>query len=163
MEQEIIYHIAQESSWVDVLSALLTPVIAILAAYIAYAQYRINKTRLQFETYEHKKEIYNSTKEFAGNLFSKGTLLSINDWLTYRSAIVDRDFLFSQNVNIFLKDILDKSFEVINLVANNYDDLPVGAERSARAKQASSNLKELIKLLQNDNLVRVFKDDLKII
>jgi len=44
--------------WVDFLSALLTPVNAIMLLHIAYQQYRINKQRLQLDERRFKHEVY---------------------------------------------------------------------------------------------------------
>ena len=49
-------------SWIDILAALLTPTIALIALYIAYQQYKINQQRLRHETYERRLEFIKQYK-----------------------------------------------------------------------------------------------------
>ena len=50
--------------YVDLFAALLTPVIAIIATYIAYQQYRANQLKLRHEPYDRRLLLYNAVAEF---------------------------------------------------------------------------------------------------
>jgi hypothetical protein len=56
--------------WIDVLSALLTPTIAILGIYIAYQQWRTNKNRLKLELFDKRYEIFTNIKKFIANILT---------------------------------------------------------------------------------------------
>ncbi len=43
---------------IDVFSALLTPVIAAIAVYVAYQQWQTNRRRLQLDLYDRRLRIY---------------------------------------------------------------------------------------------------------
>jgi anaerobic ribonucleoside-triphosphate reductase len=58
--------------WIDVLSALLTPTIAILGIYIAYQQWRTNKNRLKLELFDKRYEIFTNIKKFIANILTSG-------------------------------------------------------------------------------------------
>ena len=44
--------------WIDILSAMLTPFVAILGTYIAFQQWRISKTLENFQIEQHKHDNY---------------------------------------------------------------------------------------------------------
>ena len=52
------------NNWIDILSALLTPLIALIAVYVAYQQHKINKIRLQHELYERRLRVYKAVQTF---------------------------------------------------------------------------------------------------
>lgn len=45
---------AGDASWIQIFKALLTPVVAILGVYIAYQQWRTNRTRLKHELFDRR-------------------------------------------------------------------------------------------------------------
>ena len=58
---------------VDVLSALLTPTIAVIATYVAYQQWRVNKTRLDLDLYDRRLAIYKAVDAFFGDVWTQIT------------------------------------------------------------------------------------------
>ena len=55
---------ACEKDWIDISTALLTPVIAIAGVGLGILQWRINRARLQHELFDRRYEIFEATKEF---------------------------------------------------------------------------------------------------
>lgn len=53
-----------QQSWVDLLSALLTPTIAVAVMLIAYLQWRTNYIRLKHELFDRRYEIFNVAVKF---------------------------------------------------------------------------------------------------
>jgi len=49
---------ANEKDWVDILTALLTPTVAILGVTIAYQQWRLNSKKFKHELYDRRLHIY---------------------------------------------------------------------------------------------------------
>lgn len=49
---------------VNILAAFLTPTVAIIAAYIAYKQHRIEKERLKLDLFEKRYAVFNASREF---------------------------------------------------------------------------------------------------
>lgn len=62
------------SNWIEILSSSLTPVIAVIALYIAIQQYKTNKQRLRHELYEKRLAIYNVVKMHLSKVAREGTI-----------------------------------------------------------------------------------------
>ncbi len=50
--------LGSSTSWIQVLSALLTPAVAVFAGLIAFQQFQINKHRLRLDLYEKRFQMY---------------------------------------------------------------------------------------------------------
>ena len=59
--------------YVDLLAALLTPVIAIVTTYIAIQQYRANQMKLRHDLYDRRLQLYNAVAEFWSHVMREGT------------------------------------------------------------------------------------------
>jgi len=78
---------------IQIMSGLLTPVIAIITTYIAIQQYRSNRAKLRAELYEKRFKVYKATTEYLSK--NKGILSEIQqDWHKFDSAIDESPFLF---------------------------------------------------------------------
>lgn len=110
---------------INILNACLTPVIAILAVYIAYQQYIINKQnsqqqyyinlrKLNFDLYKLRYRIFNETKQILLkiNQEAKIEIIEIRD---YSFSINESKFLFDNDIVEFLKDLQKKSLEISRL------------------------------------------------
>lgn len=68
--------------WLEISKGLLTPVIAIVAVYVAWQQWKLNKRRMKLELYERRKAVYEELR----NLFciiSRDATVSMGDLSTY--------------------------------------------------------------------------------
>lgn len=122
-------------------SDFLTPLIAIIAAYIAYQQYRINKQRFLFETYEKRLKVYNAVQDFLINIRMHGKTTNDNLFQFNRdtSEVI---FLFDKTIKNKIDELFNKAIEMIELDEMLYpsdgsDGLPVGDERTKIAKEKS--------------------------
>src|SRR4030042_2233781 len=86
-----------EKDCIDILSALLTPTIAILGIYIAYQQWRTNKNRLKLELFEKRYEIFSSIKKFIANILSSG-LVEQGAGIQFLRDTKSVVFLFDENI-----------------------------------------------------------------
>lgn len=92
--------------YIELFSASLTPLIAIIATYIAYQQYRNNRAKLRHDLFERRMVIYDK----AGELIIRGTesrKLNTEDLVAYAQALNEAEFLFGKDVCNYLKE-LDK-------------------------------------------------------
>lgn len=97
--------------WVAVLSALLTPLIAILAVYVAYQQYRTNHLRLQYETYERRFKVYKIVQGFLSDITrnAKDAFPRIHQF--YEDAS-EATFLFAPEVQGFIDTLYEKAVDL---------------------------------------------------
>ena len=133
-------------SIVEGLSAALTPVIAVVAIYIAYQQHRINKTRLTLACYDRRMAVFKAVKALYGEIGSAGTA-NYKMVLKFQSATAEAEFLFSKDKKIeeHLEDIYKKGLHLASLQEKMYPSsgepgLPVGEERSKVAEEHSELL-----------------------
>jgi len=100
---------------VEILSALLTPVIAIIAVYIAYRQYQIEKSKLNLELYDRRLHIYEEVKKIISIIVQKASA-EPEEMFNFRSAVSEADFLFDSDITDYIQEIWDRGF---NLIQNN--------------------------------------------
>lgn len=101
---------------IDILSALLTPLIAIIATYIAYQQYRTNKLQLQNELYERRLEIYRTLRQFIGFAVQYGGVPN-EELPKFLRGTSESFFLFGDDVAKYLNEVYLKGVEY-NFVYN---------------------------------------------
>lgn len=116
------------------LSDFLTPIIAILALYIAYQQFRTNKQRLLFETYEKRLAIYNAVQDYLNLILrdAKTDLMKLDEFRQKTSQSV---FLFDKSVQNKIDEIFKKSLKMRELEEQLYPNgqnngIPIGDERN---------------------------------
>ena len=80
-------------SVVNIFSALLTPVIAIIATYIAWQQWKANELKLRLERYERRLSIYQDVIKML-SLIMRDADAKIEDLMTFRANTAEADFLF---------------------------------------------------------------------
>ena len=149
-----LQNMACEKDWIDVLSALLTPIIAFVAVGIAVLQWKINRNRLKHELFDRRYEQYEAVQKFLGSIFSSGKV-SVEAQANYLNGITGIEFTHSKE----LKDYLHKNVwcPAIDLecAQAEFDALVVGDERSRLVRKAA-NIK--IKLREEmDSIDDVFR------
>ena len=122
-----------EINWVTVLSAMLTPVVAIVGVYIAYQQYRINEQRLRHETYERRLAVYKCVQIYIRELLVNGKI-TYERALKFYSDASETIFLFDESVQNRIDEIYEKSITLATAQeklypSNKLSGLPVGEER----------------------------------
>jgi hypothetical protein len=104
---------------VDVLSALLTPMIGIATVYIAYQQWRTNKTRLDLERYDRRLAIYKAVDAFYGEIGTLGTA-KYPMVFELRRATAEATFLFPREIDEHLAALYEKGMRVAALREQTY-------------------------------------------
>ena len=139
---------SSSSSWIDVLSGLLTPLIALIAVYIAYQQYRTNSLRLRHEVYERRLRVYKAVQAFLSEIMREGDIDFPRTSHFYAEAS-EAAFLFDREIQTFIDDLHAKAIDLHTLHERIYPSdgspgLPVGEERSKVAHENGELLKWLI-------------------
>lgn len=136
---------ATDTSWIDVMSALLVPTIAIIGVYIAYQQFRINEQRLRHETYERRLAVYRFVQKYLSEILRDGatTYQRASDFYSEASEAA---FLFDASVQDKIDKIYEKSIDMVVTHERMYPPdgspgLPVGEERTKVAEESSDLLK----------------------
>lgn len=122
---------------IQFLSALLTPVIALVTTYIAIQQYRTNQLKFRLELFEKRYAIYQGVKDFIrfavqkGNV-ADGELFKLND------ETHDAFFLYDEHVDEYVDELRSKGARLMYLHDRlSAQDLPIGEERSGLSAEAA--------------------------
>jgi hypothetical protein len=102
--------------WIDVLSALLTPTIAILGSFIAYEQWRTNRGRLKHELFNRRYEVYQSIARFMAKIVQTGKVEPGED-IVFLVNTKMAYFLFDKEVSEVTRQIYKKAADLYALVA----------------------------------------------
>lgn len=125
-------------SWLVVLSGLLTPLIAITTAYIAYQQYRLSQLQFRHELYERRLRVYKAVQSFLSELVREGGT-EVPRLYQFYSDASEAVFLFDSSVQAYIDEIYRKGVETVCLRERLYfsdgsPNLPIGEERSRVAE-----------------------------
>ena len=94
----------QVKLFVEVFGALLSPIIAIIVAYIAYQQWKVNKNKETRESNKQKLHVYLSVKRFLHSFdYTKDVDKTL--YSEMQEALAIGDFLFDSDLKGWLSDI----------------------------------------------------------
>lgn len=118
--------------WVTALSALLTPLIAALAVYIAWQQSRTSTSKLKLDLFDRRFAIYEAASDFLGTMRSgKISGQALFDFL--RKTSQARFLLNGEIADYFYEELYSRALDLQTL-ESELDGLPVGDERSRNVK-----------------------------
>jgi hypothetical protein len=130
---------------IDILSALLTPVIAVIAVYIAWQQYRLQHKSFNAQIYERRYVVFKAFMKFFSQIMRDGKATYELLGQFYAEA-GEADFLFSDAVSNKREELYKRGIDMVANYERMYPSdgspgLPVGPERSKVAREHSDNLK----------------------
>jgi hypothetical protein len=101
---------------IDISKALLTPVIAIVAGYIAWQQLKTNRRKLKLDLFEKRYAVFEKIGEFIGSILTSGKVGSGKDmqFLVDTKAV---GLLFSEDISTFVSEIYRKAVRLHTLDA----------------------------------------------
>lgn len=133
---------AQSPDVLQLLSGLLTPLIAIATMYIAYQQYLLAKLKFRHDSYERRLQVYKSVQAFISEIVRKGKTDYSNCSQFYAEAS-EATFLFAPAVQEYIEEIYKKALELVEL----YERMcpPGGGEgvQGQERGQAATDTREL--------------------
>ena len=91
-----------------IFSSLTSPIVAIVVAYIAYQQWKVNYKKELRESNQHKLHVYLAVKRF---LHSFDRTMEVDEklYLEMQEALAISDFVFDEELNEWLSDIDDEA------------------------------------------------------
>lgn len=120
-------------NWVEILSALLTPVVAILGSIIALQQVLINRRRLKHELFDRRFKVYDHAKYFLSIIYANRTLTDQQIY-EFKSETRESRFIFDNDIENLFNIWINKAYEA-KALKDELDPLPVGTERSENVKK----------------------------
>jgi hypothetical protein len=120
---------------IQLLSALLTPVIAVVTTYIAVQQYRTSRLKIKLEMFEKRYIVYQGVKDFILSAMREANL-SNDDFFKLNEETQDAFFLFDKRVDKYIDELRSKGSRLRCLNERLSDQsLPIGEERSKLAEE----------------------------
>lgn len=118
---------------VQILAAMLTPIIAIVTTYVAVQQYRTNRLKLRHELFDQRIAVFNEIAEFLASVTqtAKAGLPQLHDLI---QKTRDGHFLFGPNASAYVKSVYRKAVD-LHYCETMLASLPVGTERTEIANR----------------------------
>jgi len=106
---------------IQILQGLLTPVIGLIAVYIAYQQWRTNRDRLALDKYDRRMKIFDEVKKLV-TIVNCAPEVSIDDLQLFRAATAEADFLFDKDVQAYRDELYRRGLNLWQANQERNDD-----------------------------------------
>ena len=124
------------------LSGALTPLIAVIAAYVAYQQYHTNRDKLRLDLYDRRFELYTALVDLCTSVASSG-IPGSTEFGKFVQARHKTQFLFDTGVATYIEAMRLKAIQAEYLHKRLEDDQrpPVGEARTLASREHSDLMK----------------------
>ena len=95
----------------EISKALLTPLIAIVATYIAWQQWKTNQLKLHLDRYNRRLRIYEEVRQIL-SIIARDAKASYEDLLKFNRATSEADFLFGADIPSYLHEIYQRGVKL---------------------------------------------------
>lgn len=129
---------------IELLAALLTPVISVVTTIILINQYRMEKKRWRLDLFEKRYAVYRATLEFISSIMRQGkcTPESQSQFLL---GTRDRGLFFKDEIETILNEVWNAGID-LETHQEIYKDLAVGDERTKHIHAAADIKKSMPEL-----------------
>src|ERR1700745_63190 len=97
--------------WIQVISALLTPLIVAIAVYVARQRWRTAHTKFSRGTYERRLPIYRAAMTLGVTAMTKGTVSS-EDLHGFSIKTTDARFFYNDEIARFLEEMQQQALDL---------------------------------------------------
>jgi len=108
----------------QILQGLLTPVIAIVALYIAWQQYKVNERKFAFDQYERRLRVYQEVRAVL-TLVMRDFKPDFIELQKFRAAAAEADFLFEPEISQYLDEVFSRGWK-LRCAHDEYRDFSQG-------------------------------------
>lgn len=119
--------------WTNYLSALLTPIVAVLGSVIAYRQWRTAQNKLKFELFDRRFSIYEESKNLILSIVSSGKAKEESIYKFFLAARSAK-WLLNKELATYLDTVYDKGIDLLTL-QSELEGIPAGDERSENVRK----------------------------
>lgn len=138
------------------LSMVATLVFGSIAAYIAYQQWRLTRYKFRLDLFEKRYKVYGAAAHFLSTIMVKAAV-DDEDLRAFDIGTMDAVFLYPKQIMGHLQQIRCRAIDM-QTDQKQFEQLPVGDERSRRVNQNHAELKWLSE--QHTKLPTVFAQHL---
>lgn len=94
----------------EVFKGLLTPLIAIVTAYIAWQQWKTNERRFKLDRYDRRLRIYQRVIEFIG-IACRDFKPEPQDAIKFNAETAEADFLFGPEIHAYIRELVKRAMK----------------------------------------------------
>jgi hypothetical protein len=116
---------------------LLTPVVALIAAYIAWQQFEVNKAKLRLDNYARRLRIYEEVVKIL-SIVTADLNPRREDLLRFRGAVAEADFQFRGDIRKYIDEIFSRGLKLRR--ANDEYNAAVKSPGTAGAQKAAAKI-----------------------
>lgn len=95
----------------EISKGLLTPLIAIVATYVAWQQWQTNKVKLMLDRYDRRLKVYEEVKGIL-SIITRDADVSYDDLLAFRRSVSEADFLFGEEITEYIDEIYQRGVKL---------------------------------------------------
>jgi len=115
--------------WITYSAALLTPIIALFSAYIAYRQWRTAHNKLKLDLFKHRFSVYDAARTLLASIITSGKVKD-EELFNFLSGTREAKWLLDGNIAEYLeKELYHKAID-LQCLASELEVLPDGDDRS---------------------------------
>jgi hypothetical protein len=129
----------EHKSSIDFLSALLTPLIAIIAVYIAWQQFRNAQLKLKHDLYERRLEVFKAVSQFIGTAVQLAYLKN-EDLFALLRETNQSYFLFDDDVSQYIHELYLKGVDFSYINTRLHGKAPISQEERERLADKNGEL-----------------------
>jgi|SRR2546423_7266550 len=89
---------------VELSKVALTPLIAVVTAYIAWQQWKTNQQKLVLDRYDRRLKVYEEVRRIL-SIITRDANVSVEELLRFRTAVSEADFLFGSEIPEYIDAI----------------------------------------------------------
>lgn len=144
---------------IQVVSGLLTPVIAVTVAFIARQQYKVNSLRLQNDLFDRRIKLYDAVLDLRLKMIGGSGSFTDEDLASFQVIIQPANFLLSEPAAAFLRVCEERAREYLDR-KEEIKELDPGEQLRGLQKQ-NRETKQWFRMLGQE-LDSVFRSDLEL-
>jgi len=127
----------------EFLKQAMTPLIAIIATYIAYQQWNTNKQKLILDRYDRRLKVYEEVVQIL-SIIIQTARPNFEDLIKFRRAVSEADFLFGPEIMQYIDEIYKRGIQLEYLNKQYRDSTQPSAEGYDHQKVCDSMHAEFI-------------------
>lgn len=128
-------------SWIQIFSALLTPIVAIVAVFIAFMQWRTAQHKLKHELFDRRFSIYEAVRNFISSIVGSGKTRD-EDIFIFLSATREAKWLLGLYPAKYLDELYSKTID-LQVLQLKLEGVPSSEEKIINAKKQAEIKKYL--------------------
>ncbi len=140
MPFENLLNISVKKDWIDYLSALLTPTVALFGLYIGYRQWRTEEAKLRHELFERRYKQFDAVTKFVYSVVSCTGLID-EEFVIYKEAIkfereiAEMQFIFNAEIKAYVSEQIIKPSKEIQQLCSKYRRISEDERQKNRERQ----------------------------